>query len=121
MKTANIEPIALTNSVANLLNINLSSLSGPVGITIPGLYLVITHIRITNKTALSVNASMWKGGSGASVAGTEFGFANTPVPAYDSLDFDCNARFDAADFLTGLAGSSSALTVTIDADIGIAG
>jgi hypothetical protein len=120
----NIEPIAITASVTNLLNCNITSLAGPIGYTQTQPFILITHMRVINRSPAAVVFSLWKGATGASVAGTEFAWSAVSVPANGFLDWYSGqnaARFDAADFLTGLAASASALTLNIDAEIGLAG
>jgi hypothetical protein len=117
-KLLNIEPIALTGSVANLLNGNITSLSGPVGFTATQLRIVIKHMRIINPTGSAVVVTLWKGATGASAAGTEFGWNNFSLPGdtagninYD--DWWGETPFDAADFLTG---KGNGVTLNIDAE-----
>jgi hypothetical protein len=121
-KALNIEPIALTNSVANLLNCNVTSLSGPVGFTMSQPYLLVTHARAINRDSSPHTVSFWKGGTGASAAGTECWGNGVNVPANSYVDlFYGEMRFDAADFLTGEASVSSEITLQIEAEIGISG
>jgi hypothetical protein len=122
-KRLNIEPIALTNTLTtNLLNCNVTSLTGPVGFTLAQPYILVRHMRAVNRTNAIVNISLWKGGTGGNVAGTEFAWNATPVPANGTIDWYGEARFDAADFLVGGAASASAVTLNIDdAEIGISG
>jgi hypothetical protein len=120
-KTQNIPPIALTNTIANLLNCALGSLAGPIGYTQNQPFLIVTHIRASNKTAAAVNCTLYKGLTGASTAGTETCFSNAAVQPNDFIDWDGEMRLDAADFLTGLASANTAITLTVDAEIGIAG
>jgi hypothetical protein len=71
-KTFRFGPVALTNTLTtNILNPNITSLSGPVGFTMTQPYLIVRHIRIVNKTAGAVTFSLWLGGTGGNVAGTE--------------------------------------------------
>jgi hypothetical protein len=120
-KSLNIQPIALTTSIANLLNCNIASLTGPVGYTQNQPYLLITSVRAMNKTGAPVNCTCYKGGTGGAVAGTEVFFAATSIPANDFLDWNGEERLDAADFLTGIAGANTAIVLTITAEIGISG
>lgn len=120
-KTLNIPAFALTTSIQNILNCALGSLTGPVGFTMTQPYLLITHIRAMNKTAAPVNCTLYKDATGGSTAGKEFGFSATAIPANDFLDWDGEARFDAADFLTGIAAANTSITLSIDAEIGTAG
>lgn len=118
-KVANCEPQHITNSASNLLNSTVSSLSGPVGVTMTQPFLVVTHIRVVNTSGSPVTVSLFKGLTAGSSAGTEFAFSATTVPANSYVDWYGTARFDAADFLTGLASTTNVLTLNVDAGIGL--
>lgn len=121
-KILNIEAFALTNSLQNILNCAVSSLSGPVGFTMNQPYLIITHIRAMNKTGSAATLTLYKGSSNSDqTAGKECMFSATSVAANDFADYDGNQRFDSGDFLNGIASASSAITLTIEAEIGISG
>lgn len=117
-KILDIEPAAVATSAGNLLNCGITSLAGPVGYTQTQPYLVIKHIRLTNRTASAITVTLYKGATGGSTAGTEFGFAAVSVPANQSLDYYTQARFEAADFLTGVA-SATGVTINIAGEIGL--
>ena len=117
-KAVNIQPIAIPNAVGNLLNPAVTSLAGPVGLTLSQPYLIINHMRITNKTAAAVSVTLYKGATGGSAAGTEFAFAGVSIPANSYVDWYGKLRLDAADFLTGVAGAASALGLTAEGEIG---
>jgi hypothetical protein len=118
-KILNIEPVAISNSVANILNPGITSLSGPTGYTQTQPYLLIKHIRIVNKTGTAATVSLYKGASGASAAGTEYAFNGTSVPANSSVDWYGLLRLDSGDYLTGVAGTASALTFNAEGEIGL--
>lgn len=118
-KTINIPPIAIPAAVGNLLNPGVTSLAGPVGFTMTQPYLILNHVRIYNKTAAAVTVTLYKGASGGSAAGTEWGLAGYSVPANSWVDIYGKLRLDAADFLTGVAGSASALLLTAEGEIGV--
>jgi hypothetical protein len=121
-KIINIEPIALTTTLTtNILNCNVTSLSGPVGFTMSQPYLILRHIRITNKTGTAATFSLWKGATGANAAGTEVIGTATSVAANSSYDWYGILRLDAADFLVGGAGTATALTFTAEGEIGVSG
>jgi hypothetical protein len=42
------------------------------------------------------------------------------IPANSYVDWYGQARFDSADFLTGIAGAASSLIIEMDGEIGIA-
>ena len=117
-KILNIQPIAISNAVGNILNCAITSLAGPVGMTATQPYLILKHIRILNKTASGVTLTMYKGATGGSAAGTEFAFAAVTIPANSAVDWYGQARLDSTDFLTAIAGSLTALVANIDAEIG---
>lgn len=117
-KILDIEPAAVPTSIGNLLNCGITSLAGPVGYTQTQPYVIIKHIRLTNRTASAITVTLYKGATGGSTAGTEFGFAAVSVPANQSLDYYTQARFEAADFLTGIAGGAG-VTINIAGEIGL--
>lgn len=119
-KIINIEPVALTTTLTtNILNFNVTSLAGPVGITLTQPYVVLKHIRIANKTGSAATFSLWKGLTAANTAGTEFIGTAVSVAANSSYDWYGIARFDAVDFLVGGSGTATALTLTAEGEIGI--
>jgi hypothetical protein len=117
-KQVNIQGIAVTNAISNLLNCGISSLAGPVGMTHSQPYLLARHIRVMNKTASGVTLTCYKGATGGSAAGTEFAFAAVTIPANSSVDWYGSARFDSTDFLTGVAGANNALVLNVEGEIG---
>ena len=114
----NVAPIAIGTVVANLLNCAVTSLSGPIGLTVTQPYLVIRHLRIVNKTAAAITVTLYKGATGGSAAGTEWAFQGVSIAANSYVDWYGVARFDSADFLTGLA-SATGLTANVEGEIGL--
>lgn len=120
-KIIDIAPVALTTTLTtNILNCNITSVAGPVGFTMTQPYMVIRHVRVTNKTASPATFSLWKGATGANTAGTEWIGTGISVPANSSFDWYGAARLDAADFIVGGAGTATALTITFEGEIGVA-
>lgn len=119
-KTINIEPAFVPNAAGNLLNCGITSLAGPVGFTPTQAYILLKHIRLTNNDAAGHAVTLYKGATGGSAAGTEFGFAGETIPAKSHVDWYGLARFDAADFLTGIADAASKVTITMEGEIGLA-
>lgn len=112
-------PLALTNTLTtNILNCNITSLSGPVGFTATQLYILLRHVRVVNKTASAVTVSLWKGATGANAAGTEFLWQAYPVPANGFIEWYGAVRLDAVDFLVGGASASAALSIQGEGEIG---
>lgn len=117
-KKLNIEPIAVTGSVANLLNCNITSVAGPVGFTMQQPYLLIKHIRANNPTGAPVSLTCYKGATAGSASGTQYAFPGVSIGANSYLDYFSEDRFDAADFLTGVGNG---IVLTISAEIGVSG
>ena len=115
-------PVALTTTLTtNILNPAVTSMAGPVGLTIPQPYLILKHLRIVNKTGSAATASLWIGATGANAAGTEFAYQATSIPANSYVDWYGQVRLDSADFLVGGAGTATALTLSGEGELGISG
>lgn len=120
-KVINIPPVALTNTLTtNILNCNVTAVTGPVGFTMTQPYLIIRHVRVTNKTAGAVTFSLWKGATGSNTAGTEWIGTAQSVAANSSYDWYGAARLDAADFIVGGASAATSLTIEFEGEIGVA-
>ena len=120
-KTLNLQPFALAAAAANILNCNVTSLAGPVGVVVAQPYMILKHIRAINNDVGAHTVKTFKGATGASAVGTEYAFAGTSVPANSYADWYGLARFDAADFLTGFADVANKITLNIEGEIGISG
>lgn len=121
-KIVRIGPVALTTTLTtNILNPTVTSMAGPVGITIGQPYLILKHIRISNKTGSAATFSLWIGATGANAAGTEFMGTAVSVAANSYVDWYGQLRLDAADFLVGGAGTATALTLEGEGEVGISG
>lgn len=121
-KIVNIQPIALTTTLTtNILNVAITSLAGPVGITLTQPYLILRHVRIANKTATAATFSLWKGATGANVAGTEVIGTGVSVAANSAYDYYGILRLDSGDFLVGGASAATSLTFTAEGEIGMSG
>lgn len=114
-----IGPVALTNTLTTNI-LNPAAAGAGVGYTPTASYILLRHIRISNKTAAAVTFSLWLGATGANVAGTEFIGTAVSIPANSYLDWYGQARLDAADFLVGGAGTTTALTLTAEGEAGLA-
>lgn len=119
-KTFRFGPIALTTTLTTNL-LNPAGASGGVNAGASGQYIILKHLRISNKTAAAATFSLWLGATGANAAGTEVIGTAKSVPANDSVDWYGILRLDVADFLVGGAGTATALTITGEGEIGVAG
>jgi hypothetical protein len=120
-KILNIQPIALTAVLTtNILNPALTSVAGPVGLTMTQPYLILRSIKVTNKTAGAVTFSLWKGATGANVAGTEL-YIGQSVPANSVFSDVVLLRLDSGDFIVGGASAATSLTISFAGEIGVSG
>ena len=115
-------PVALTTTLTtNILNCNVTSVAGPVGFTLSQPYILLTHLRVVNKTATAATVSLWIGATGANTAGTEFAWQAKSVPANDAIDWYGRVRLDSTEFLVGGSGTATALSINGEGEIGISG
>jgi uncharacterized membrane protein len=121
-KQIRVGPVAMSNTLTtNILNCAVTSLAGPVGITVAQPYLLIRKIRIVNKTAGAITFSLWLGATGGNAAGTEVIGTATSVPANSAFEWNGQLRMDSADFLVGGASAATSLTFQAEGEIGISG
>ena len=124
-------PVALTTTTTTNV-LNPPTLTGGTGLagTNANTYILIKHIRITNKTASAAQAALWLGATGANAAGSEAIFGGVAsggaltrgvsVPGQSYIDWYGTLRMDAADFLVGGSDTATALTIEAEGEIGIA-
>lgn len=112
-------PVALTTTLTtNILNTAVTSLAGPVGITLSQPIAILRHIRILNKTASAATFSLWLGATGGNVAGTEFIGTGVTVNANSYFDWYGMVQISNADFLVGGSNTATALTIQGEGEIG---
>lgn len=109
---------ALTTAAANLLNGAVTSLAGPVGVTLTQPRIMLKHIRIVSKSGSAQTFALFVGATGGSAAGTEFAFSTNSVLANGYVDWYGDFEMDSTDFLTGLASANTSLTVNIEFEVG---
>jgi hypothetical protein len=119
-KTFRFGPIALTTVLTTNL-LNPPAASGGVNAGASPQYIVLKHLRITNKTTSAASFSMWLGATGANAAGTEVIGQGQIVAANTSYDWYGLLRLDVADFLVGGASTANALSISGEGEIGVAG
>jgi len=119
-KTFRFGPVALTTTLTTNL-LNPPAASGGVNAGSSSQYIILKHIRITNKTGSAATFSLWLGATAANAAGTEVIGQGKSVPANDSYDWYGLLRLDATDFLVGGSGTATALTISGEGEIGVAG
>lgn len=119
-KTFRFGPIALTTALTTNL-LNPPAASGGVNAGASAQFIILKHLRVTNKTASAATFSLWLGATGANAAGTEVVGIGQSVAANSSYDWYGLLRVDASDFLVGGAGTATALTISGEGEIGVAG
>lgn len=113
-------PVALTTTLTTNI-LNPPTASGGVNAGSSSQYIVLRKLTIVNKTTSAVTFSLWLGATGANAAGTEVVGSGRSVPANGSVEWVGLLRLDAADFLVGGAGTTTALTITGEGEIGVSG
>ena len=119
-KTFRFGPIPLTALLTTNL-LNPPAAAGGVNAGASPQYIVLKHLRITNKNNAAASFSMWLGANGANAAGTEVIGQGQVVDANRSYDWYGLLRIDAADFLVGGASVANSLSVSGEGEIGVAG
>lgn len=114
-----VGPVALSATLTTNI-LNPAAAGSGTGYTPSASYILLTHIRILNKTAGAVTASFWIGASAGNAAGTEFLGTGLSVPANSYVDWYGRLRLDAADFLVGGAGAGTSLTFEAEGEVGLA-
>lgn len=113
-------PVALTTTLTTNI-LNPPTTTGGTNAGSSSQYIILRHVRLVNKTAGPVTASFWLGATGANAAGTEVIGQGLSVPANSFVDWYGYLRIDAADFLVGGAGTTTALSIQGEGEIGVAG
>lgn len=113
-------PVAVAASVGNILNPGTTTGgTNCTGAPYDKLYLILTHIRVVNKSASAVAFSAYIGATGGSAAGTEFMGTALLVPANSAIDWYGRMPLHQADFLTAVAGTVTTLVIQGEGEIGI--
>lgn len=119
-KTFRFGPLALTTTMTTNI-LNPPTATGGTNGGSSSQYIILRHIRIVNKTTSSATFSLWLGATGGNAAGTEVVGTAMVVEANKAFDWYGQLRLDAADFLVGGAGTTTALTIQGEGEIGVAG
>ncbi len=119
-KKIRVGPLALTTTLTTNI-LNPPTTTGGVNAGASPQYVVLRHIRITNKTASAATFSLWLGATAANAAGTEVIGTGYSVAANSAFDWWGELRLDSTDFLVGGSGTTLALTLDAEGEIGVAG
>lgn len=100
-----------TTTTTNLLN--PPAASGGVNGGSSGQQILLSQISVVNKGAAAATFSLWLGGTGGNVAGTEVATAvSVPVGGRVDLNFGFpGLKLDTTDFLVGGASANTTLTI----------
>lgn len=113
-------PVALTTTLTTNIIAPAAAGASAVGYTATATYIIIRHIRIVNKTGSAATFTLYKGGTGGNVAGTEFMGVATSVAANSYVDWYGQLRLEGTNgFIVGGAGTTTALTFTAEGELGL--
>lgn len=113
-------PVALTNTLTTNIIAPAAAGASGVGYTPTASYIILTHIRIVNKTAGAVTFSLYKGATGANAAGTEFMGLGTSVAANSYVDWYGRLILAGTNgFLVGGASANTSLTLQAEGEVGL--
>jgi hypothetical protein len=122
-RAVRIGPVTLGTAAANIANSGITSVAGPTGYTQTQPYLILTHVRILNKTNAAISVTLYLGATGGSAAGTETMFNATQIPPNGApgnyVDWYGRMRMESTEFLTGLASAATAGVLTAEGEIGL--
>ena len=112
-------PVALSATLTTNIVAPAAAGASAVGYTATADYLLISHIRLVNKTNASHTVTLYKGATGANAAGTELCLAKV-VPANDYIDmFFAPFRLEGTNgFIVGGADAGTAITFIAFGEIG---
>lgn len=117
-KILNIPPALVPVSIGNLFNVG-GVPGSPVGYTATAPYFIMKHMRVMNIDTVAHVISFYKGATAGSTNGTQFAFANLSIPPQSYFDWVGLERFDAADFLSGVADLAGKVIWNGEGEIGI--
>lgn len=114
-------PVALTTTLTTNI-LNPPTLTGGVGASHAGANtrIILTHIRVVNKTAGAATFSLWLGATGGNAAGTEVIGQGLSVAANSYFDWFGRLPVEVTDFLVGGSDTATALTIEGEGEIGVA-
>lgn len=114
-------PVAMSATLTTNI-LNPGTTTGGVastGAPFDKLWIILTHVRIVNKTGGAVTFSLWLGATGGNAAGTEFIGNALSVAANSVYDWYGRVRISQADFLVGGASAGTSLSIEGEGEIGV--
>jgi hypothetical protein len=120
-KAIRLGPVALTTTAAtNVWNPPTTTGGVGTGTTNTNTYYIIRHIRATNTTGTAATVTINVGTTGIVTLPSVMAWYQTTVPANSAIDWYGALRLDVADFLVASSQTTAAITLTADAEIGLA-
>ena len=111
-------PVALTTTLTTNI-LNPPTTTGGTGAGTPNTYILLKHIRWVNKTAGAATFSHWLGSTGGNAAGTEVLGQGKSVAANDVYDWYGLLKIKSSEFLVGGSGTTLALTIEGEGEMGV--
>jgi len=119
-KQQSFGPVALSATLTTNLIAPAAAGAGGVGYTATATYILLRHIRVSNKSASAASFSLWRGATGANAAGTEVVGTGTFVQPNQAIDWYGQMRLEGANgFLVGGASVAGALTLDAEGEVGL--
>lgn len=119
-KIQSFGPIPLIATLTTNLIAPAAAGAGAAGYTASATYILLRHIRISNKTASAASFSLWRGATGANAAGTETVGTGQVVQPNSAYDWYGTMRLEGANgFLVGGASVAGALTLDAEGEVGL--
>lgn len=112
-------PVALTNTLTTNIIHPADAGANAVGYTASVAYIILTHVRIVNKTAGAVTFTLYLGASVTNAAGTEVIGNGTSVAANSYVDWYGRLRITNAQYLVGGASANTSLTLEAEGEVGL--
>lgn len=121
-KKVRFGPTAMPTAATNIVNPGTATAGTGISPAPATQYVLITHIRIVNKSASAQTFTFFIGATGGSAAGTEVLGGLQSIPANSSVDFypAGGLRLDNADFLTATCSTVTTLVFLGEGEVGIA-
>jgi|SRR5215471_9452277 len=120
LKPFRFGPLALTTTLTTNI-LNPPTATGGVNAGSSAQYIILTHVRIVNKTTGNITVSFWLGATASNTAGTEIFWQGTTVPPNSFIDWFGRLRMDSADFLVGGCNTATAASIEGEGEIGVSG
>ena len=118
-KTENFGPVTLSTVLTTNIVAPAAAGASAVGYTATATYILIQHIHISNRTGTAATVTLYKGATGANLAGTDL-FVGLSVAANNVYDWYGKLRLEGTNgFIVGGSGTLNALTFEAEGEVGL--